>query len=241
MIYNKKCNFCQFLNEKLNFWVEKFNGSSRMPSGLIQTPGATMTTYAHPSTKMIHLPGGHLAYAKSFLPQGEAANLLNELLHETPWETHRFPRLVAWYGDFAYCYSGVVHPAAAWPSSLARLRTQVETFCFGESRGQFQGVLLNLYRNGYDSVGFHSDNEPMLRRGAPIASLSLGATRTFLLNPDRRSNLPNARPQQLELDHDSLLVMGGRLQDHWVHSVPKDPSVRSPRVNLTFRCYTMPR
>ena len=181
--------------------------------------------------------GGHVVLAPAWLSADEASDLEQEFLRTADWEKHFFPRLVAWYGSFDYVYSGVTHRAVALTPTLAALRARVETFVFGESRGQYQGVLLNQYRDGRDSVGFHADDESMIRKDSPIASLSLGGTRAFHLAHHPPHGQPRAASVELALTHGSLLVMGGTIQRHWRHSVPKEPSVRAGRINLTFRQY----
>ena len=181
--------------------------------------------------------GGQLKYFRDFYPTPEADALYASLLAETPWETNRqTARMVWWAGSFDYAYTGFSHRAAPWTPLLLAIREKVEASVFGRSEGQFQGVLLNLYRDGRDGVGFHADDEPMIRKGAPIASLSLGAVRKFVLRCqiDRRE-----RPIEMSLGHGSCLIMGGTLQSHWKHSVPKQPEIEASRINLTFRQYTI--
>jgi alkylated DNA repair dioxygenase AlkB len=104
---------------------------------------------------------------------------------------------------------------------------------FGESRGQFQGVLANLYRDGRDAMGLHADDEPELKPDAEIASVSLGAVRRFVLKPRDAAQAPF----ELQPAHGSLLVMAGTTQRHWRHGVPRAARVSAPRINLTFRQY----
>jgi alkylated DNA repair dioxygenase AlkB len=96
----------------------------------------------------------------------------------------------------------------------------------------FNSVLVNLYRDGRDSMGFHSDDEPELGENPEIASVSFGATRRFILAPKRKQR--GARVQ-LELTHGSLLLMRGRCQHEFRHAIPKSANVEAPRINLTFR------
>ena len=144
------------------------------------------------------------------------------------------PRLSAWYGDpdAHYCYSGLYNEPLAWISPLSRLKETVADYT-GES---FNSVLANLYRNGSDGMGWHSDDEAELGPRPVIASLSLGATRRFQLQP-RRGGKGNrrARSYRIELEHGSLLMMTDDLQKHWRHSVPKTRLPVGPRINLTFR------
>jgi alkylated DNA repair dioxygenase AlkB len=93
-------------------------------------------------------------------------------------------------------------------------------------------LLLNWYRDGNDSVSWHSDDEPELGADPVIASLSLGQTRRFELRHRQRKDL---RKCVLELNHGSLLLMGKGLQRNWQHQIPKQPGLQGERLNLTFR------
>jgi alkylated DNA repair dioxygenase AlkB len=184
---------------------------------------------------------GELLYAEHFLLPSTADEAFHTLMAETAWQQEKTtvygtlcdsPRLTAWYGDPAarYGYSGIAHDPLPWIPCLQELRRQVENAV----AQPFNSVLLNLYRDGNDSVGWHSDNEPELGVFPCIASLSLGQTRRFLLKP-RRASGAVARARELALQPGSLLVMRGRLQQDWKHAVPKEKKVTRPRINLTFR------
>jgi len=88
----------------------------------------------------------------------------------------------------------------------------------------------NWYRDGQDSMGWHADNEKVLGPNPWIASLSLGATRLFKLRHNR-----TGQSIDVPLTAGGLLIMGGSLQHHWRHCVPKSRTATGPRVNLTFR------
>ncbi len=121
-----------------------------------------------------------------------------------------------------------MHPQP-WIDELIELRQQVEAAvgC------RFNSVLVNLYRDGNDSMGWHADDEPELGERPVIASVSLGSARDFLLRPRNRSaGIANTR---LQLSHGSLLVMAGSTQANWQHMVPKRKRIDTPRINLTFR------
>jgi alkylated DNA repair dioxygenase AlkB len=136
------------------------------------------------------------------------------------------PRLTAWHGEAGYVYSGIAMAPAAWTRPLLELKR-----CAEAHAGQtFNSVLLNLYRDGRDSVGWHADNERGLGRNPVIASLSLGATRRFQLK-----HRGNGARVALDLTHGSCLVMGGATQHHWLHQLPKTARPVGPRINLTFR------
>lgn len=140
------------------------------------------------------------------------------------------PRLMLWMGDpdATYRYSGRSFVPVAWDERVIELRSRVER----AARGRFNSVLINLYRNGQDSMGYHADDEPELGPKPTIASFSLGATRRFLLKPRRRRS---GFPREFALTHRSLLIMRGTTQENFVHGVPKEPKVSGPRLNLTFR------
>ena len=181
---------------------------------------------------------GELAWAPGWLEPGAADALLEDLRDRVPWEVHRIrlfgrehasPRLSCWIGDpeAVYRYSGTVFQPHPWPASLAALRNRLQ-----EAVGaRFNSVLANRYRDGRDAMGWHSDNEPELGPTPVIASVSLGATRRFVL---RHRGEPS-RKVALELAHGSLLVMRGATQRHWQHALPRTAKGVGERVNLTFR------
>lgn len=161
--------------------------------------------------------------------------VFRRLRDETPWrqdsivlfgKQHLQPRLTAWYGDASYTYSGLRLDPLPWTPLLAELRATVETTC----GCRFNSVLLNYYRNERDSMGMHSDDEPELGPEPAIASLSLGATRSFKLRHKR-----NKRTVKLDLHDGSLLLMSGSLQSNWLHGINKAARSLGERINLTFR------
>jgi alkylated DNA repair dioxygenase AlkB len=179
------------------------------------------------------LDGGTLAYEEAFFPKAEADALFAQIGAETPWQQERgrtgpFPRLTAWYADagLTYSYSGVTHQALPWTPALLKVRRRVE-----DAAGlPFNSLLLNYYRNGQDSIGYHTDAEPELGINPAIASISLGAVRQFVLK-----HIETGNNVKYELANGSLLMMGGTCQHHWVHGVPKTKANVGPRINLTFR------
>jgi alkylated DNA repair dioxygenase AlkB len=176
---------------------------------------------------------GWLLYDSSFIPSAEA-DVLFVLLRETvPWNQEgtlgrKFPRLTAWFADpgVSYSYSGVTHEAVPWTPELLAVKVRVEA----AAGTTWNSLLLNLYRDGRDSIGFHADDEPELGTNPIIGSVSLGAERKFVLkHPSSGERL------EMNLPHGSLLVMGGATQHHWRHGVPKTTRPVGPRINLTFR------
>ncbi|UOQ66026.1 alpha-ketoglutarate-dependent dioxygenase AlkB family protein [Hymenobacter volaticus] len=189
----------------------------------------------------IPLPHADVLLDPDFLGPGEAASLLEELSSSIAWRHEPIklfgkevmqPRLTAWHGDptARYSYSGIMLDPQPWTLTLQQLREQVET----AAQTHFNSVLLNLYRTGQDSMGWHADNEPELGSSPIIASVSLGATRRFRLRPRDPQYLPHA-PVSLDLSTGSLLLMRGSTQQHWLHAVPKTARPTAPRLNLTFR------
>lgn len=162
-------------------------------------------------------------------------DVLASLVESLDWEQRRLvmfgrevaePRLSAWYGDESYSYCGIRRDPRPMTPTLLGLRH----LCESRSGTSFNSVLVNLYRNGDDSMGWHADDEPELGSSPVIASLSLGATRRFRF----RHRLTGET-----IDHDltggSLLVMSGACQSAWMHAIPKQKRIVDARVNLTFR------
>lgn len=138
------------------------------------------------------------------------------------------PRLTAWYGDqnAIYSYSGIKLNPLAWITSLLIIKEKIEKV----SQENFNSVLLNLYRNGQDSMGWHSDDERELGENPVIGSVSFGATRSFQLKHKKLNHL-----ETIELTSGSFLLMKGQTQHFWKHQVPKTKNLCSERINLTFR------
>ncbi len=144
------------------------------------------------------------------------------------------PRLQAWHGDrgASYRYSGLQMDPEPWTPSLAWVRDRLQAL---RGAPRFNSVLVNLYRDGSDCVGWHADDEHELGAEPVIASLSLGATRRFHLKARPQSEAANREPLRLELAHGDLLVMRGRCQRDYLHSAPRTARSVGPRWNLTFR------
>lgn len=190
------------------------------------------------SESSLQLPDAELALWPHWLSVSVADQWLAQLTEQTPWQQPQVriygryvvvPRLVAWYGDAeaSYRYSGLTHQPLPWTPLLAQIREQVE-----QAAGQsLNGVLLNYYRDGQDSMGWHSDDEAELGANPLIASLNLGGTRRFDLRRKGQSRIEHS----LDLQHGSLLVMRGATQHHWQHQVARTRASCAPRLNLTFR------
>jgi alkylated DNA repair dioxygenase AlkB len=137
-------------------------------------------------------------------------------------------RKMAWYGDkaFEYKYSNIIRTALVWTEELLALKAIVERI----SNENYNSCLLNLYHDGNEGMGWHSDDEKDLKKDGAIASLSLGADRKFGFKHKQ-----DKQSLYLTLEHGSLLLMKEQVQSHWLHSLPKTSKVLKPRINLTFR------
>ena len=185
----------------------------------------------------IALPEAEIEYYSSFLSASESQLLFEQLLAETAWRQekirvfgriHATPRLSCWVGDAGldYRYSNLTMQPVAWSQALRSINLKLS-----EATGhQFNSVLINYYRHGKDSNGWHSDNEPELGENPVIASISLGASRDFLL----RNKADHKLKYSIPLHAGSLLLMSGTTQSCWQHSIPKRAHADA-RINLTFR------
>ena len=181
--------------------------------------------------------GAWLDYLPVWIDRSESDGLLSALRDELAWEQREIvmfgrrvlqPRLIAWAGSWGYRYSGqTLDPRANTPATAA-LMTRV----VAQTRVPFNHVLLNRYRDGTDSIGLHADDEPELGPDPVVATLSFGATRRFVLKP-RRARV--GASHALDVEHGSLLVMGGTCQRHYVHGVPRQADAAGERISLTFR------
>ena len=184
------------------------------------------------------LPDGELLYFPNFLAKETADVYFEELLADIPWQadkitvfgkTYDQPRLTSLHALDAtpYTYSNITmhpHPMGLVLSSLLEKIKEVKNH-------PFNAVLLNLYRNGQDSNGWHADNEKELGTNPVIASISLGQERFFHL---KHRKIKKQR-LKIKLEHGSLLIMGGAMQHHWLHQIPKTSKPIDSRINLTFR------
>jgi len=188
--------------------------------------------------KLESLVGDEILINRSYLPVEQADTLFSKLLQNIPWQEEtlhiygrsiRVPRLMSWHGDkqAEYRYSGQNHTPLPWTSELKALKHQLES----SLSVPFNAVLLNLYRNGTDSMSWHSDDEPELSDFPVIASISLGAARDFQF----RHKQDKSRKLSVNLPHGSLLVMQNSCQQNWQHQIPKRKRVFAQRINLTFR------
>ncbi|KAL8573515.1 hypothetical protein ACOMHN_047786 [Nucella lapillus] len=186
-----------------------------------------------------------LRFFPNFLDPQEASVLFEQLFHNIPWRqrsviirgtSYLMPRLTAWFGEQPYSYSGIMHDAnMQWPTEIQQLRDRLE-----EITGmRFNSLLCNFYRDGHDSIDWHSDDEPSLGTNPTVASLSFGDSRTFEMRkkplPGQLSDYSQSQVCRIPLASGTLLIMEGATQADWQHRVPKEYHDREPRINLTFR------
>ena len=189
--------------------------------------------------EVISLSDGEILFMRNFFTPSEAKHYFDLLQNNISWKqeevrfygkTYPVPRKTAWYGyeGFNYSYSGINCLPEIWTKELLEIKFQIEKFITGED---FTSVLLNLYNDGNDKMGWHADNEKELGENPTIASVSLGETRRFDIKHRQNPDLNF----KFELTSGSLLIMRGALQHHWVHQIPAQKKVKNPRINLTFR------
>ena len=185
-----------------------------------------------------NLPNAEIDYFSSFFDAEKSDVFFKKLQSEIPWQqdditvfgkTHPQPRLTALYGNEGkpYSYSNIVMQPHKWNTILTQIKEEIEKVC----DCQFTTVLLNYYRDGRDSNGWHADNEKELGLNPIIGSVSFGVERVFQL---KHNSIHDAK-QKIILQHGSLLIMKGETQHYWKHQIPKTTREIGSRINLTFR------
>ncbi len=186
----------------------------------------------------LELPDADITYFPNFIATEKASDYFETFQQNILWKQddikvfgkiYKQPRLTALYGekDKSYSYSNITMHPTPFTEELLEIKRKIEENC----NAKFNIVLLNLYRDGSDSNGWHSDDEKELGKNPVIASVSLGAKRKFQLRNKRDKTLRCS----IELTHGSLLLMKGPTQHFWHHQVPKTKKGMLPRINLTFR------
>lgn len=189
------------------------------------------------NTGLVSIPNGEYIYLPDFFAKPESDNYFQALKNGVLWKQESmnmygrqvmFPRLTAWYGDNdkPYSFSGITLKPYSWTDELLEIKNKIEPI----ASANFNSVLLNLYRNGNDSISWHTDAEKELGMNPVIASVNFGATRKFQLR-----HVQTKEKIEIELAHGSLLIMQGELQHFWQHQVPKTSKPVGERINLTFR------
>lgn len=186
----------------------------------------------------LDLPDCDIRYYPNFFPIAVADTYFTSLRTGIPWQqddikvfgkVYAQPRLTALYAnnEKPYSYSNITMKPHRFNAILLEIKSEIEKYV----STQFTTCLLNLYRDGKDSNGWHADNEKELGKNPVIASLSLGAERMFHL---KHNSDPTAK-HKMVLEHGSLLVMQGKTQHTWKHQIPKTAKPVGERINLTFR------
>lgn len=181
---------------------------------------------------------GETRYFSDFFRKDKADQFFEKLKNQIEWKqepikifgkTINQPRLTALYGnpEKPYGYSGIIMQPLVWTDFLLEIKSRVEE----KAKTNFTHVLLNYYRDGKDSMGWHRDNEAVLGPNPNIVSVSFGETREFQIRHYAKKKLK----LKLPLDHGSLVIMGGSSQHLWEHQIPKTAKPMGPRINLTFR------
>ena len=187
--------------------------------------------------ELVKIQDGEYIYVPNFFNKQKSNFFFDTLLKKIEWKQEemkmygkvlKFPRLTAWYGDNnkSYSFSGINLNPTIWNEELLIIKKLIEPKC----NTVFNSVLLNLYRNGNDSISWHTDAEKELGKNPLIASVNFGATRKFQLR-----HRETKEKIEIELTHGSLLIMKGSLQHFWQHQVPKTKKTVGKRINLTFR------
>jgi alkylated DNA repair dioxygenase AlkB len=191
-----------------------------------------------PENIHFELPDAEIIYYPDFFGKEKADTFFEKLKAEIPWQqdditvfgkTYPQPRLTALFGNEGkpYSYSNIVMQPHAWNSLLLFIKNEIEEVC----NENFTTVLLNYYRDGKDSNGWHADDEKELGRNPVIASVSFGVERSFHL----QHNSIKEQKLKINLEHGSLLIMKGQTQHFWKHQIPKTAKPIGSRINLTFR------
>lgn len=197
-----------------------------------------MNSLFQPEPIVLNLPDAEIIYYPHFFDKKEADAIYTQLTNDIPWQQdnirvfgkiHPQPRLTALFGNEGkpYSYSNIKMQPHPWTLLLQKIKSYIESI----SDTNFTTVLLNQYRDGKDSNGWHADNEKELGTNPIIASVSFGAERVFQLKHNSISGLK----QNILLEHGSLLLMKGTTQHFWKHQIPKTAKPIGSRINLTFR------
>ncbi len=187
--------------------------------------------------EIVQVKNGEYIYLSHFFDGADSNKYLTHFLESIHWKQEemkmygklvKLPRLIAWYGDNAKSYTSSETELIpeGWTKELVTIKEMLEKTC----QTKFNSVLLNLYRNGNDSISWHTDDEKELGENPVIVSVSFGATRKFQLRHKETKERID-----IELQHGSVLIMQGALQHYWDHQIPKTKKQVGERISLTFR------
>lgn len=199
--------------------------------------GSEKETNLFPQKGLNIIRNGEFIYLPNFFTKQESDFLFNLLKINVLWKQESmnmygkrvdFPRLTSWYGDNdkPYSFSGITLDPNPWTKELLEIKAKIEPI----ADVNFNSVLLNRYRNGSDSISWHTDAEKELGLNPIIASVNFGATRNFQLR-----HIETKEKIDIDLSHGCLLIMQGELQHFWQHQIPKTTKPVNERINLTFR------
>jgi alkylated DNA repair dioxygenase AlkB len=201
---------------------------------------STLPLNSHTDNLLPH--DGYIIYIPNFI-LATTSLYLDQLLNEVAWKHDKLTlygkkiitkRQVAFEGEaqISYTYSKQQKIASPWSDVVLKLKQKLEK----ELNTKFNGCLLNLYATGEIGMAWHSDNEPELESEGIISSLSFGATRTFQLKHKESGHIID-----IQIENGSLLIMDMESQKHWLHQLKKEPRIKEPRINLTFRQFILSR
>ena len=205
--------------------------------GQLDMFGSENETNLFPKNGLNIIRNGEFIYLPNFFSKQESDFFFNSLKNNVLWKQESmniygkrvdFPRLTSWYGDNdkPYSFSGITLNPNPWTKELLEIKNRIEP----ETNVNFNSVLLNRYRNGSDSISWHTDDEKELGKNPIIASVNFGATRNFQLR-----HIETKEKIDIDLSHGCLLIMQGELQHFWQHQIPKTTKPVNERINLTFR------
>ena len=201
------------------------------------------TSFFDTGKEEFNLPDAEIILYRHFFDLTESNLYFENLLTEVAWEQESIlmfgkmtplPRLTAWYGDpkTSYTYSSLKNEPLPWSEALLEIRQQLSEL----TDGTFNSVLLNLYRNGSDSVAWHADDEKELGVSPTIASVSFGQTRKFAF----KKKDAGTEVLSIDLNHGDVLIMSGETQQNYLHQIPRSAKKMEPRINMTFRSVYTP-
>ena len=186
--------------------------------------------------QIINFEGEAIYYGPIFSLE-QSSLFFDDLLNNIEWKNEEIimfgkeiisKRKVAFYADdeVDYTYSNKTKKGLSWTASLLKIKIVVENY----THVNYNGCLLNLYHDGNEAMGWHSDNEKEIKPNSSIASVSIGIERKFSFK-----NKLSKETIAVQLENGSLLEMKGAIQKHWLHALPKSKKITKPRINLTFR------
>jgi alkylated DNA repair dioxygenase AlkB len=186
--------------------------------------------------QIINFEGEAIYYGPIFSLE-QSSLYFDDLLKNIEWKNEEIimfgkeiisKRKVSFYGDDAieYTYSNKTKKGLIWTASLLKIKSIVENL----TQASYNGCLLNLYHDGNEGMGWHSDGEKEIMPNSSIASVSIGIERKFSFK-----NKSSKETVSIQLENGSLLEMKGAIQKNWLHALPKSKKITKPRINLTFR------